>query len=65
MSRVASPDRFLLWFQFFINKTEIEDFPRFRHRGILLDTSRHFLPVPTILKTLVNNSIFWYRRTER
>ncbi|KAJ8271973.1 hypothetical protein COCON_G00108320 [Conger conger] len=37
---------------YFINKTEIEDFPRFLHRGILLDTSRHFLPVPTILKTL-------------
>ncbi|KAJ8335474.1 hypothetical protein SKAU_G00388160 [Synaphobranchus kaupii] len=37
---------------FFANKTEIEDFPRFLHRGILLDTSRHFLPVQTILKTL-------------
>ncbi|KAG5848577.1 hypothetical protein ANANG_G00099930 [Anguilla anguilla] len=37
---------------FFVNKTEIEDFPRFLYRGILLDTSRHFLPVQTILKTL-------------
>ncbi|XP_018594831.1 beta-hexosaminidase subunit alpha [Scleropages formosus] len=37
---------------YYINKTEIEDFPRFQYRGILLDTSRHFLPVRTILKTL-------------
>lgn len=37
---------------YFVNKTEIEDFPRFQFRGILLDTSRHYLPVRTILKTL-------------
>lgn len=37
---------------FFVNKTEIEDFPRFQFRGILLDTSRHYLPVQAILKTL-------------
>lgn len=39
--------------QFFINKTEIEDFPRFPHRGLLLDTSRHYLPLSSILNTLV------------
>ncbi|CAK6950979.1 beta-hexosaminidase subunit alpha [Scomber scombrus] len=37
---------------YFINRTEIEDFPRFPFRGILLDTSRHYLPVQAILKTL-------------
>ncbi|XP_070687063.1 beta-hexosaminidase subunit alpha [Pempheris klunzingeri] len=37
---------------YFVNKTEIEDFPRFQFRGILLDTSRHYLPVQSILKTL-------------
>ncbi|KAL6474247.1 hypothetical protein MHYP_G00178080 [Metynnis hypsauchen] len=37
---------------YFVNKTEIEDFPRFKFRGLLLDTSRHYLPMPVILKTL-------------
>ncbi|XP_018429526.1 PREDICTED: beta-hexosaminidase subunit beta, partial [Nanorana parkeri] len=37
---------------FLINKTQISDFPRFAHRGVLLDTSRHFLPLKVILKTL-------------
>ncbi|CAI9556023.1 unnamed protein product [Staurois parvus] len=37
---------------FLINKTQINDFPRFAHRGVLLDTSRHFLPLKVILKTL-------------
>eukprot|EP00066_Takifugu_rubripes_P013715 XP_011602981.1 PREDICTED: beta-hexosaminidase subunit beta isoform X1 [Takifugu rubripes] len=35
-----------------INATSISDFPRFPHRGILLDTSRHFLPVKVILANL-------------
>ncbi|XP_036972603.1 beta-hexosaminidase subunit beta isoform X2 [Acanthopagrus latus] len=35
-----------------INSTQINDFPRFAHRGILLDTSRHFLPVKVILANL-------------
>ncbi|XP_049761696.1 beta-hexosaminidase subunit alpha isoform X1 [Elephas maximus indicus] len=37
---------------FFINKTDIVDFPRFPHRGLLLDTSRHYLPLSSILDTL-------------
>ncbi|KAI5626986.1 beta-hexosaminidase subunit alpha isoform X1 [Silurus asotus] len=37
---------------YYVNKTEIVDFPRFPFRGLLLDTSRHYLPVHVILKTL-------------
>uniref|UniRef100_A0A3Q3LL17 Beta-hexosaminidase n=1 Tax=Mastacembelus armatus TaxID=205130 RepID=A0A3Q3LL17_9TELE len=40
------------YYHYFVNKTEIDDFPRFQFRGILLDTSRHYLPVQAILKTL-------------
>ncbi|XP_059061452.1 beta-hexosaminidase subunit beta-like [Achroia grisella] len=35
-----------------INKTHIIDFPRYNHRGLLLDTSRHYISVSNILKTL-------------
>eukprot|EP00041_Stephanoeca_diplocostata_P027539 m.759499 g.759499 ORF g.759499 m.759499 type:complete len:586 (+) comp23196_c1_seq12:107-1864(+) len=37
-----------------INATRIsiEDFPRFTHRAIMIDTARHFLPVTHILKVL-------------
>ncbi|RZC43288.1 Glyco hydro 20 and/or ETC C1 NDUFA4 domain containing protein [Asbolus verrucosus] len=38
--------------QLLINATTIEDFPRFPHRGLLIDTSRHFQPVDVILQHL-------------
>ena len=39
-------------FQFFVNTTFVHDWPRFPWRGLLLDTSRHFLPKITIFETL-------------
>ena len=31
-----------------INATTIKDSPRFQHRGLLIDSGRHFLPLPII-----------------
>ncbi|XP_074660834.1 beta-hexosaminidase subunit beta-like [Tubulanus polymorphus] len=43
----ASPDNKVR-----INHTEIEDSPRFSHRGILVDTARHYIPVAVLLRNL-------------
>ncbi|XP_016060742.1 PREDICTED: beta-hexosaminidase subunit beta [Miniopterus natalensis] len=37
---------------FTVNESTVSDSPRFPHRGILIDTARHYLPVNSILKTL-------------
>ncbi|CAO3664780.1 unnamed protein product [Rhizopus stolonifer] len=38
--------------QFIAHSVNIEDYPAFGHRGILLDTSRNFYPVQSILRTI-------------
>lgn len=35
-----------------INCGEVQDFPRFSYRGVLVDTARHFLPVQVIKQNL-------------
>ena len=43
---------FLLIKKLTVNKTNIMDKPRFHHRGVMLDTSRHYMPVPLLKKHL-------------
>ena len=38
--------------QFTINETIIRDFPRFGYRGLMIDTSRHFIPLEVIYQNL-------------
>ena len=35
-----------------MNATEITDFPRFPHRGLMIDTARHYMPLKTLKKML-------------
>lgn len=35
-----------------INETIISDAPRFKHRGFMMDTARHFIPLKTLKKNL-------------
>lgn len=38
--------------QLLINETEIDDQPRYKYRGVLIDTARHFIPKKVLLANL-------------
>ena len=38
--------------QFIVNTTSILDYPRFAHRGVMLDTSRHYVPIRELEQNL-------------
>lgn len=37
---------------FYVNLTQISDAPRFPHRGLMLDTARHYVDLPIIQTVL-------------
>ena len=39
-------------FQYQVNSTQILDHPRFTHRGVMVDSSRHFLSKRVLFDTL-------------
>jgi hypothetical protein len=45
----------LLRFQYQINSTYVSDLPRFSHRGVMLDSSRHYLSKKVIVMNLVKH----------
>lgn len=40
------------WGLAIIDEAFIKDVPIYKHRGLLIDTARNFLPVPDILRTI-------------
>ncbi|XP_021364463.1 beta-hexosaminidase subunit beta-like isoform X1 [Mizuhopecten yessoensis] len=57
--------------QFYIKETIIEDFPRFPHRGVLIDSSRHYIQKEVILDVLEGmamnkmNVLHWHLTDEQ
>lgn len=42
--------------QYFVNETIIRDYPRFPHRGLMIDSARHFLPISIIEQVMESMS---------
>ncbi|XP_077987384.1 beta-hexosaminidase subunit alpha-like [Glandiceps talaboti] len=38
--------------EYYIKDSAVDDFPRYKYRGIMLDTARHFMPMDTVRKNL-------------
>lgn len=43
---------------YLINASQINDWPEFKYRGLLLDTARHFVPTSVLLQNLVSSVIY-------
>lgn len=55
--------------QFFLPAVSIQDTPRFRWRGLMIDCGRHYIPFPLLLRTLdgmaaVKMNVFHWHLTE-
>lgn len=55
--------------QFFVPAISIQDTPRFRWRGLMVDCGRHYMPVPVLLRILdgmaaVKMNVFHWHLTE-
>lgn len=44
------------WAAVYVNVSRVQDQPRFKYRGLLIDTARHFIATKLIIKNLVSTA---------